>query len=50
MKGELDIKQIDFKKNIDYNKKEDSDEDKNKVKATKPRKYKGETFKILNAE
>ena len=48
-KGELDIKQIDLK-NIDYNKREDSEDDKNKVKSTKPRKYKGEMLKILNAE
>ena len=48
-KGELDIKQIDLK-DIDYNKREDIEDDKNKVKSTKPRKYKGEILKILNAE
>ena len=48
-KGELDIKQIDLK-DIDYNKREDSEDDKNKVKSTKPRKYKGGILKILNAE
>ena len=35
-------------KDIDYEKK--SEEDKEKVRTTKPRKYKGETFKLINAE
>ena len=43
--GEINLKEIDYEE-----KQEDTEEDKNKVKATKPRKYKGTTFKILSAE
>ena len=43
--GEIELKDIDYEEN-----KEDTEENKNKVKATKPRKYKGETLKILNAQ
>jgi hypothetical protein len=39
--GEIKLKDIDYEEN-----KEDTD----KVKATKPRKYKGNTKKRLNAE
>ena len=43
--GEIELKDIDYEEN-----KEDTEENKNKVKATKPRKYKGETLKILNVQ
>jgi hypothetical protein len=43
--GKIELKNIDYEEN-----KENTEEDKNKVKATKPRKYKGNTMKILNVE
>ena len=43
--GEINLKEIDYEE-----KKENTEEDENKVKTTKPRRYKGETFKILTVE
>ena len=43
--GEISLKDIDYEE-----KQEDTEADKNLVRATKPRKYKGTIFKILNAE
>ena len=43
--GEIELKDIDYEEN-----REDTEDDRNKVKATKPRKYEGNTLKILNAE
>ena len=40
--GELELKDIDCDKK--------SEENKDKLRTTKPRKYKGETFKIINVE
>ena len=42
--GEIDLKTIDYKE------KASDGEDKNNLRPTKPRKYKGDTFKILTVE
>ena len=42
--GEIDLK------DIDYNEKPKDEENKSNLRATKPRKYKGDTYKILTVE
>ena len=42
--GEIDLKEID------YDEKAKGEESKNTLRPTKPRKYKGDTFKILSVE
>ena len=42
--GEIDLK------DIDYNEKAKDEKNKNNLRKTKPRKYKGDTFKILTVE
>ena len=39
--GEIDLK------DIDYDEKAKDEESKNTLRPTKPRKYKGETFKVI---
>ena len=42
--GEIDLK------DIDHNEKPKDEENKSNLRATKPRKYKGDTYKILTVE
>ena len=42
--GEIDLK------DIDYNEKPKDEENKSNLRTTKPRKYKGDTYKILTVE